>query len=157
MNPRRVASAAVLFLLGASLCASSVEAKSFADWTRDRYVLAAVSGALGAGGLVTTTANGLIASTNERPHFGWRFSGYLLSTLNVGWSVVLFTSTGLKYNRKILGLGAAHLFLGVLDLGMTIYGHRQRERGPQVKVQPTILPTAGGNLAYGVGVGVYGW
>ncbi len=114
-----------------------------------------------AGGTVYAIGNGTyVADPDKASPEGWRKGGYIFAGINLtagaGWLAASFKDG--EVGKLELGLGVAHLIVGLSDLGLTIAGSKEPEPGtPQVTLQPLVMADRRGNPAFGAGVAVVGW
>jgi len=106
------------------------------------------------GGIVTAIGSGIELQEDE-PTLGWIIPAYVAGGLNLAGGL-LYTAT--SYNNELfLGLGIAHLGIGVLDVIMaSLCVHKKRlwKQNSRVHLAPAIMKDTGGNPVYGLGLGL---
>ena len=162
---RRFALLLAALVVGA-LCTESRPAAALDNILPGQEAAFVIDGALGVGSVVSIVGNAVTLAQN-RPQRSWMYSGFVL-----GWINTVIAPLLMVYGREPdpnlgLGLGAAHMVIGVTNLALAIRNgviwHRQRvaERNailpppappapPAVSIAPVIGRDGLGGSLYGV-------
>jgi hypothetical protein len=113
--------------------------------------------------LIIAGGNYVYALGDERPSAGWRIQGWIAGTLNASMGIVLIAlgkgTDDVFLNEDILvGFGVAHIVMGTLNIGFTIWSSSQPKRRRQnISLAPMIMPDMEGNPAVGIGMLLVDW
>ncbi|MBI3073300.1 MAG: hypothetical protein HYY84_14395 [Deltaproteobacteria bacterium] len=113
----------------------------------DQIVALTLFGTLGGLALVSVVGNSVHIAKGERPREEWLAIGYVSAAFS---GVAAGISAGtLKENAALVS--GIHIGLAVLGLTTTIWSHALPKRKvPSVSIQPTIIPGAHGQPAFGL-------
>ncbi|MBN2497660.1 MAG: hypothetical protein JXR96_23910 [Deltaproteobacteria bacterium] len=102
--------------------------------------------------------SGISSIHNGTPNnTGWLVTGYVSSALNIGAGVT-WLAIDKGDNGYLLGISIAHLLMGLLDLGITIWSSELTGSDSlDVRISPIMIEDCDRNVAAGFGVEVIGW
>ena len=108
-------------------------------------------------GIGASIANIASITKGSKGHLGWQITGYLSGAANIGAGIA-WLSLHEGREEHLLIVSIAHIIIGSLDIGLTIWSSMlPEEEGIEIKIGPVLQRDCTGRMTMGVGISLLSW